>query len=66
MDSSKALLRVQVTIIEKKIIEVGVPSDIPEKVDLLITDSFDYGLLGEGTLATFAIARDNILKGIKC
>jgi type II protein arginine methyltransferase len=51
-----------VTLLSKKVSDVST-SDLPERADLLITDSLDYGLIGEGILPSFIHARDHLLKG---
>lgn len=46
-----------------KFSDVTIPEDIPGRVDLLITDALDYGLIGEGILPNFFQAKSSLLKG---
>ena len=48
--------------IHKKSTEMKVGDDIPERVSLVVTETLDCGLLGEGILATVEHTWDNLLK----
>lgn len=52
----------KVEVIHSSIADVTVPELIPEKVDILITDSIDYGLLGESLLSTIEYTKQKLLK----
>jgi type II protein arginine methyltransferase len=41
--------------------ELRVPRDLPRRADLLVTETVDCGLLGEGILPTIAHAREHLL-----
>jgi len=48
--------------IHKKSTEMKVGDDIPERVSLVVTETLDCGLLGEGILATVEHTWENLLK----
>lgn len=51
----------QVSVVPKMSTELTVPADLPRRADLLITETVDCGLLGEGILGTIAHAREHLL-----
>lgn len=51
----------RVTILDKKSTEMLVGVDIQRKADLLVTETVDCGLLGEGVIPSIAHARANLL-----
>lgn len=55
-------LQDRVTIIAKHSTDLTVGGDIPEKADVLITETFDRTLVGEGALASINHAREHLLK----
>ncbi|ELU04298.1 hypothetical protein CAPTEDRAFT_32873, partial [Capitella teleta] len=54
--------RLHVNLIPKKSTELVVGRDISEKVDLIVTETFDCGVLGEGVLSTMKHALKHLLK----
>lgn len=51
----------RVTILDKKSTEMRVGIDMQSKADLLVTETVDCGLLGEGVIPSIAHARANLL-----
>ncbi|XP_034255560.1 protein arginine N-methyltransferase 9-like [Thrips palmi] len=51
----------RVNLINKTSSSIHIPSDIPQKVSLLVTEIFDAGLFGEGVLPTLINAWENLL-----
>jgi tetratricopeptide (TPR) repeat protein len=51
----------QITILHKKSTNLTIGEDLPARSDLLITEIFDVGLLGEHCLPTLLHARENLL-----
>lgn len=51
-----------ITVIGKKSTQLIVGEDLPERADVLITETFDVGLLGEGALPAIEHARLELLK----
>lgn len=51
----------RIAIVAKKSTQLEVGRDLPAPADLLITEIFDYRLLGEGVLATLRHANANLL-----
>jgi len=52
-----------VTVLPKRSTDMRVPADLPRRADLLVTETVDCGLLGEGILPTIAHAREHLLTG---
>ncbi|CAG0888697.1 unnamed protein product [Darwinula stevensoni] len=50
-----------VQLIPKKSTDLLIPDDLPERVDLVICEIFDAGLLGEGALETLSHAWENLI-----
>jgi type II protein arginine methyltransferase len=50
-----------VTVVPKWSTAVRVPADLPRRADVLVTETVDCGLLGEGILTTIAHARRHLL-----
>lgn len=50
-----------VTVVPKRSTDMRVPADLRRRADLLVTETVDCGLLGEGILATIAHAREHLL-----
>ena len=50
----------KLTVIQKDCRQIEVPGDLPEKVDMIVFDLFDCGLLGEGVLHYLAHAREKL------
>ncbi|HEY0639343.1 MAG TPA: 50S ribosomal protein L11 methyltransferase [Pseudonocardiaceae bacterium] len=50
-----------VTVLSKRSTDMRVPGDLPRRADLLVTETVDCGLLGEGILGTIAHAREHLL-----
>ncbi|GAB2930795.1 hypothetical protein GCM10027280_17910 [Micromonospora polyrhachis] len=50
-----------VRVVPKMSTDIQVPIDLPRRADVLVTETFDCGLLGEGILATIAHAREYLL-----
>ena len=50
-----------VMMVPKLSTDMRVPADLPRRADLLVTETVDCGLLGEGVLATIAHAREQLL-----
>jgi len=50
-----------VTVVPKWSTDMRVPADLRRRADLLVTETVDCGLLGEGILATIAHAREHLL-----
>lgn len=50
-----------VTVVPKMSTRMRVPEDLPRRADLLVTETVDCGLLGEGILDTIAHAREHLL-----
>ncbi|XP_076352563.1 protein arginine N-methyltransferase 9-like [Tachypleus tridentatus] len=51
----------RVKVINKHSTEIMIPSDLPERVSLLVTETFDAGLFGEHILHTLQHAWENLL-----
>ena len=51
-----------VTVVPKRSTHMRVPLDLPRRADLLVTETVDCGLLGEGILPTIAHAREHLLR----
>lgn len=52
----------KVVILDKKSTDIWMGVDMIEKADLLVTETVDCGLLGEGIIPTILHARENLLK----
>jgi len=52
----------KITLIEKHSSQIVIGQDMPEKADLLVTEIFDNGLVGEGALPTIGHAWQALLK----
>ncbi len=52
----------QITIIDKNSLELKLGTDIPEKVDVIVSETFDFALVGEGALGSLRHAKENFLK----
>ena len=52
----------KVVILDKKSTDMRVGVDMMEKADLLVTETVDCGLLGEGIIPTITHAKENLLK----
>lgn len=50
-----------ITVVPKMSTRMSVPEDLPRRADLLVTETVDCGLLGEGILRTIAHAREHLL-----
>jgi type II protein arginine methyltransferase len=50
-----------VTVLPKMSTRMQVPADLPRRADVLVTETVDCGLLGEGILTTIAHAREHLL-----
>jgi len=50
-----------VTVLAKRSTDMRVPVDLRRRADLLVTETVDCGLLGEGILTTIAHAREHLL-----
>lgn len=50
-----------VVIVEKKSIDMSVPADMPRRANLLVTETVDCGLLGEGIVPSVMHAREHLL-----
>lgn len=50
-----------VTVVPKMSTAMRVPQDLPRRADLLVTETVDCALLGEGILPTIAHAREHLL-----
>lgn len=59
---AKNNLNKKITIINKNSHLIKLRTDISHKADLIITEIFDCGLIGEGCLKTLSHARKNLLK----
>ncbi|XP_069695569.1 protein arginine N-methyltransferase 9-like isoform X2 [Periplaneta americana] len=51
----------KVTLINKHSNDITIPTDIPERVSLVVTETVDAGLLGEGILQSLIHAWDHLL-----
>ncbi|MBF0400149.1 MAG: tetratricopeptide repeat protein [Magnetococcales bacterium] len=51
-----------ITVLDKKSTTLQVGTDLPERADILVTEIFDAGLLGEQAVAAIQHARSNLLK----
>ncbi|MFC5180681.1 50S ribosomal protein L11 methyltransferase [Actinomadura harenae] len=51
-----------ITVVPKRSTAMRVPEDMPARADILITETIDCALLGEGILGTIAHAREHLLK----
>ncbi|CAG5135141.1 unnamed protein product, partial [Candidula unifasciata] len=51
-----------VTLINKMSSQMSVPQDMPHRADVLVTETFDAGLFGEGILPTLCHAWSHLLK----
>ena len=45
---------------------MSVPSDMPHRANILITEVFDTELIGEGAIATFRHALEHLLEVCRC
>ena len=52
----------KITLIEKHSSQIKIGEDMPEQADVLVTEIFDNGLVGEGALPTIGHARQILLK----
>ncbi len=52
----------RITIIAKHSTDVVIGEDMPEKADILITETFDSAIIGEGAVPTIRHAHENLLK----
>lgn len=52
----------KIVILDKKSTDMWIGVDMIEKADLLVTETVDCGLLGEGIIPTILHARENLLK----
>lgn len=52
----------KITVINKISHELILGIDIPERVDLIVTETFDCGLIGEGCLNNISHGKENFLK----
>jgi predicted RNA methylase len=50
-----------ITVVPKMSTRMRVPDDLPRRADVLVTETVDCALLGEGILPTIAHARDHLL-----
>jgi arginine Nomega-methyltransferase len=50
-----------ITVVPKMSTEMRVPEDLPRRADVLVTETVDCALLGEGILPTIAHAREHLL-----
>ncbi|MFC4905745.1 50S ribosomal protein L11 methyltransferase [Actinomadura gamaensis] len=50
-----------ITVVPKRSTAMRVPADLPARADVLITETIDCALLGEGILGTIAHAREHLL-----
>ncbi|MCP2335917.1 50S ribosomal protein L11 methyltransferase [Actinomadura rupiterrae] len=50
-----------ITVVSKRSTAMRVPADMPARADILITETIDCALLGEGILGTIAHAREHLL-----
>jgi precorrin-6B methylase 2 len=50
-----------ITVVPKMSTEMRVPEDLPRRADILVTETVDCALLGEGILPTIAHAREHLL-----
>jgi predicted nicotinamide N-methyase len=51
----------QVDVVPKMSTDLVVPGDLPRRADVLVTETVDCGLLGEGILASIGHAREHLL-----
>ncbi|MFD3684320.1 50S ribosomal protein L11 methyltransferase [Nocardiopsis sp. NPDC058631] len=51
----------RVTVVDAMSTDLRVGADLPRRADVLVSEVFDCGLLGEGALSTFAHAREALL-----
>ncbi|WP_394821403.1 50S ribosomal protein L11 methyltransferase [Pendulispora albinea] len=51
-----------ITVVSKKSTDLRMGSDLPEPVDLIVSEIVDCGLVGEGLLPTLRHAREHLLK----
>ncbi|XP_028414010.1 protein arginine N-methyltransferase 9-like [Dendronephthya gigantea] len=54
-------MRDSIHIINKKSQDLTIPEDMPEKVSLIVTETLDCGLLGEGIIDTLTHAKQELL-----
>ena len=52
----------KITLIEKHSSQIKIGEDMPEQADVMVTEIFDNGLVGEGALPTISHARQILLK----
>ena len=52
----------QITIIDKNSSQLKLGKDLPEKVDVIVSETFDFALVGEGALTSLRHAKENFLK----
>ncbi|MCB9397641.1 MAG: tetratricopeptide repeat protein [Acidobacteria bacterium] len=52
----------RITVLAKKSTELQIGVDLPEPADVLVTETFDAGFLGEGAVPSIAHARGHLLK----
>ena len=55
-----------ITLIRKRSTDMCVPSDMPHRANILITEVFDTELIGEGAIATFRHALEHLLEVCRC
>jgi type II protein arginine methyltransferase len=51
----------RVIVLDKKSVDMSVPADMPRRANLMVTETVDCGLLGEGIIPTVTHARQNLL-----
>ena len=52
----------QITIIDKSSFDLVMGQDLPEKVDVIVSETFDFALVGEGALNNLRHAKETFLK----
>ena len=55
-------MRDSIHVINKKSCDLKIPDDVPTRVSLVVTETLDCGLLGEGILETLAHARRELVR----
>jgi len=56
----------QITVITKDSNALQIGLDIPEKVDVIVSEIFDFALVGEGALQSLRYAKEHLLKEQGC
>ena len=56
----------KITLIRKRSTDMCVPSDMPHRANILITEVFDTELIGEGAIGTFRHALEHLLEVCRC